>query len=195
MNSTNKHSKNFIIKRKNEMIERLGELYLLPSNIKYPTFEVQVITRYDAETGQQYKDTKTAVCKSLFTEEFFDGLHGGLFTLVMALVSHVDKDGFAFPSIATLSQQTGLSEKTIRRYLDDYANKEVKGRVLMYKMNFSKGRNHTVSLYYMPDCKVSFLDELAEQTEEEKSKEVAEVTKEVFSPPTLIKNDNEEELI
>jgi AraC-like DNA-binding protein len=185
------HSKAFIAKKKTQMIEALGEMYVHPSELKYPPFEVQVITRYDAETQEKYKDTKIAVDSSLFTEYFFDGLHGGLFTLLMALASHVDKDGFAFPSITTLSQETGLSEKTIRRYLDDYANKKIKGRVLMYKMTFSKSKNHTVSLYYIPDCKVSFLDEFDEQTEEEKSKDVSMIAEKVFNPPTIEDTDEE----
>lgn len=185
----NKHSEAFITKKKNEMIHALGELYVTPTELKHPIFEVQVITRYDADTWEMYKDTKTAVDRRLFTEQFFNGLHGGLFTLLMALISHVGKDGFAFPSIDTMSKETGLSEKTIRRYFDDYANKEIKGRVLLYKMNFLKAKNHTVSLYYIPDCRVSFLDELEEMTDEDKSAEVSQMANTIFSPTNEITDE------
>lgn len=106
-----KHSEAFIDKKKKDMIEELGELYINPAELKYPTFEVQVITRYDVETQEKYKETKVAVDSCLFSEQYFEGLHGGLFTLLMALISHMGKDGFAFPSIDTLSKETGLSEK------------------------------------------------------------------------------------
>jgi len=185
----NKHSEAFITKKKKEMIQALGELYITPAELKHPNFEVQVITRYDADTGEMYKDTKTAVASSLFSEHFFGGLHGGLCTLLMALISHVGKDGFAFPSIDTISKETGLSEKTIRRYFDDYANKVIKGRVLLYKMNFLKAKNHTVSLYYIPDCRVSFLDELEEMTDEDKSAEVIQMAYTVFSPTNEISEE------
>lgn len=178
----NKHSEAFITKKKKEMAQALGELYVTPTELKHSTFEVQVITRYDADTGEMYKDTKTAVDTSIFAEQFFEGLHGGLFTLLMALISHVGKEGFAYPAIVTLSKETGLSEKTIRRYFDDYANKKIKGRVLLYKMNFQKAKNHTVSLYYIPDCRVSFLDELDVITEDDKSTDVLQMAETVFSP-------------
>ena len=177
-----KLSGTFIEMIKAQMREALASLYISPLELKNTTFEVQVITRYDADTQEKYTDTKVAVDSSIFTEHYFSGLHGGLFTLIMAIVGHAGKDGFAFPSVATLSQQTGLSERTIKRYLDDYANKEINGRVLVYKMNFTKAQNHTVSLYYVPDCKVSYLDELDIMTEDDKSNEVSTIGRTVFNP-------------
>lgn len=180
--NNHKHGKGFIESKKKEMRQALGNFYTNPAELTSPTFEVKVITRYDRESGEKYKDSKIAVDTNLFVEQFFDGLHGGLFTLVSALITHADKEGFSFPSIATLTKETGLSKSTIIRYMEDYSNAEIKGRVLFYKMGFSKGKNHTVNMYYIPDCRVFFEDEIEEQTDEEKSEDVASITKKVFNP-------------
>lgn len=61
---------------------------------------------------------------------------------------------------------------------------------MLYKMNFAKGKNHTISLYYLPNCRVTYLDEFEEQTEEEKSKEISAISKKKFNPPTVIETND-----
>lgn len=156
----------YIADRKEKMINGfLGDAYIHPSQLSESeaTFGVKVTKLIDSDE----KDVKVFVDAKLFSEHFLDGLNSSILVLMTALVSHVGKDGFAFPSVEVLHHETGLSESTIKRLLDGYANVEIKGRTLFYKETQPKGAKRQQNLYYIPNCTVSFPDERDEMTEQD----------------------------
>lgn len=93
----------------------------------------------------------------------------GLITLMEGIVSHMDKDGFAFPSIERLSMITGLSRSTVLSYIKAIANNSIRGKVLLYKQTIKRGKNqHDINMYYIPESIVAFTDIDDLQLEEEK---------------------------
>lgn len=168
MNINNKNmtrDEQYISDRKEGMIEWLGDAYIHPSEIDeaVATFGVRVTNRI----GSDEKDVKIFVDSRLITDCFLDGLNPSILTLMTALITHTDKDGFAYPSIELLSKETGLSDKTIKRLLDAYANVEIKGRTLFYKETKFKDVNRKQNVYYIPNCSVTFPNERDEMTDED----------------------------
>ncbi|MFD4927696.1 helix-turn-helix domain-containing protein [Peribacillus butanolivorans] len=187
---------NDIQKYKNIMRKKLGERYIKPEQFSQPLFIVQNIISYDEQVDEViYTPYVATNIQSLYKSGYLKGLPNGLITLIEALVSHADKDGFAFPSVERLAELTGLGRSTVLNYIKTFANNTIKGRVLFYKQTIKRGKGqYDLNVYYIPSCIVAFTDKEDLQTEEDKLlnlQEQVETENTLFEMPDI----NEEDLM
>jgi hypothetical protein len=186
----NRINENSINKYKNIMKKALGDRYIHPEQVNNPLFIVNNIVSYDEYTGDVIYTPYVATNISELYEGYLKGLPNGLITFMEALVSHVDKDGFAFPSVDRLTEMTGLGRSTVLNYIKTFANKSVKGKVLFYRQTIKRGKGqHDLSMYYIPNCIVAFTDIEDLKTEEQKLKEISEASEEVLVLEDIVSDD------
>ncbi|MBC2392010.1 helix-turn-helix domain-containing protein [Listeria booriae] len=144
----------------------LGERYTQPEQVNKPLFVVTQLVSYDDVVEDIVYTPYVAVCGDIFEDGTLNkNTPNGLLTLMLALVSHVDKDGFAFPSVERLSEMTGLSKRTVIDYINVYSGKNVNGRVLFYKQTQRREKGlYDLNIYYVPNCVIRF-DEVVESEE------------------------------
>jgi hypothetical protein len=166
----NKITANDIQKFKNIMKKQLGERYIKPEQVSQPLFIVQNIISYDEQADEViYTPYVATNIHSFYSSGYLKGLPNGLITLMEALVSHADKDGFAFPSVERLAEMTGLGRSTVLSYIKTFANNSINGRVLFYKQTIKRGKGQfDLNIYYIPSCTVAFTDIEDLQTEDDK---------------------------
>lgn len=169
----NKIADTDIQKYKNILKKQLGERYIKPEQVSQPLFIVQNIISYDEQIEEPiYTPYVATNIDKLYLNGYLRDLKGkanGLITLMEALVSHTDKDGFAFPSVERLVTLTGLGRSTVLNYIKTFANNSINGRVLFYKQTIRRGKGqYDLNIYYIPSCTVVFTDIEDLQTEENK---------------------------
>ncbi|MGC3788719.1 helix-turn-helix domain-containing protein [Priestia aryabhattai] len=166
----NKVPQSKITQYKELMKEDLGEHYIHPQDVNNPLFIIQNVASYDEYSGDIIYTPYVSVNTDLMNNGYLDiHMPKGLMTLMMAIVSHVDKEGFAFPSIERLTEMTGLGRSTVLSYIKTFGNNSIKGRTLFYKKRISRGKGkYDINLYYVPACTVVFTDVEDLQTDEEK---------------------------
>ncbi|GMO00637.1 helix-turn-helix domain-containing protein [Parageobacillus thermoglucosidasius] len=188
----NKINESSISKYKGIMKKSLGDRYIHPEQVSQPLFIVQNIVSYDTDTGDVLYTPYVATNTFKMYDGFLKGLPNGLITFMEALVSHADKDGFAFPSVERLSEMTGLGRSTVLSYIKAFANNSVKGKVLFYKQTIKRGKGqHDLNMYYIPACVVAFTDIEDLQTDEDKLEKIQRIESEndYFEIPDIVEDD------
>lgn len=179
-------------KYKNIMKKQLGDRYIKPEQVTKPLFIVQNIISYDEQIEEPiYTPYVATNIEKLYKNGYLKGLPNGLITLMEAIVSHADKDGFAFPSIERLAEMTGLGRSTVLSYIKTFANNSIYGRVLFYKQTIKRGKGqYDLNIYYIPSCIVAFTDFEDLQTEEDKLQKLQQESEhDIFIMPDIIDKD------
>lgn len=181
-----------INKYKGIMKKALAERYTCPEQVTKPLFMVQNIVSYDDYIDDVVYTPYVSVCTDLMLNGYFDSsTPNGLMALMIAIVSHADKEGFAFPSVERLAEMTGLSKRTVIDYIKTYANNSIKGRVLFYKQTIKRGKGqYDINMYYIPETVVVFTEEQDLLTEEQKLK--MQNDNNAFEMPDIVLDEVEE---
>ncbi|KOA71425.1 hypothetical protein FBF75_11365 [Bacillus sp. S2(2019)] len=80
------------------MKKQLGDRYIFPQQVFQHTFIVQNIISYDENLDEViYIPYVATNIHDFYMSGYLKGLSNGLITLMEAIVSHNDKEGFAFP--------------------------------------------------------------------------------------------------
>ncbi|MBD7962527.1 helix-turn-helix domain-containing protein [Fictibacillus norfolkensis] len=187
-----------IQKYKNLMKKQLEERYIKPEQVTQPLFIVQNIISYDDWTEDViYMPYVSTNIFKIYNSGYLKGLPNGLITFMQALCSHVDKDGFAFPSVDRLAEMTGLGRSTILSYIKAFANNPISGKVLFYKQTIKRGKaQYDLNMYYVPNCIVAFTDIDDLKTDEEKLQLLQQEQNEtnIFEMPDITDEDYMDEV-